>query len=575
MKKLKDQNNKLGVIYARYSSHSQRDVSIEQQVSECRSFAAEAGITIIDVYADRAVSGKSDQRPHFQRMMKDAEHGGFEYVIAWKSNRIGRNMMQAMVNEARLNDAGVKCLYTEEDFDDSAAGRFALRSMMNVNQFYSENMAEDIVRGLRSNAEKCMITGSIPFGYKKGEDMRYEIDAPKDEIVREIFTRVACGDPLIDIVESLNMRGISTKSGGKWNKNSFHRMLNNERYRGIYIYNDIRVEGGIPRIVTDELFFQAQEAIRTKKNPINNIKRRNSSEYLLTGKLYCGLCKHQMVGVSGKSSHGEKQPHYYYKCNNKRLNHACDKQNVPRDKIELAVANAIKDYALQDDVIEWIADSTVAHFKHAAENSDIPIIESQIADTNRSIKNIISAIEQGIITDTTKNRLMELESENTRLNAQLQSAKAEIVTVDRAQIVAGLEMFRAGDFNDKHFLQTLFDTFLVAVYLYEDKFKVFFSFAGNDNNIELPLDIDCADTDGAVCMSSPQLHHKNISSPMVRGYFYIEKGGSRKLKSQHSGGMLLQPVQKLVATIICCKAANASDSPVLPKMTSPMKRSYF
>lgn len=92
-------------------------------------------------------------------MMRDAENGKFQYVLAWKSNRMGRNMMQAMVNEARLVDCGVKVFYAEEDFDDNAAGRFALRSMMNVNQFYIENMAEDVKRGLYDNAKKGLVNG--------------------------------------------------------------------------------------------------------------------------------------------------------------------------------------------------------------------------------------------------------------------------------------------------------------------------------------------------------------------------------------------------------------------------------
>lgn len=116
-------------------------------MEECLKFAKDEGITIVETYADRAVSGKTDRRPNFQKMMKDAEKGGFGYAVAWKSNRMGRNMLQAMLNEERLNEMGIRVLYTEEDFDDTAAGRFALRSMMNVNQFYSENMAEDIRRG--------------------------------------------------------------------------------------------------------------------------------------------------------------------------------------------------------------------------------------------------------------------------------------------------------------------------------------------------------------------------------------------------------------------------------------------
>ncbi len=136
------------VLYARYSSHAQKDASIEQQVEQCLKYAAEKKISDIDTYADRAVSGRSDRRAEFQRMMKDAEKHKFACVIAWKSNRMGRNMLQAMTNEAKLHELGIHVRYTEEEFDDSAAGRFALRSMMNVNQFYSENMAEDVRRGM-------------------------------------------------------------------------------------------------------------------------------------------------------------------------------------------------------------------------------------------------------------------------------------------------------------------------------------------------------------------------------------------------------------------------------------------
>ena len=165
--KKQDTNGQPGVIYARYSSHAQRDCSIEQQVEQCTAHAKRLGIEIKQIYSDRAVSGKTDQRPAFQKMLKDAEKGGFRYVIAWKSNRIGRNMLQAMVNEERLSEMGVRCLYVEEDFDDNAAGRFALRNMMNVNQFYIENMAEDIRRGRRD----CQ--GDLPEGADRGSSDRH------------------------------------------------------------------------------------------------------------------------------------------------------------------------------------------------------------------------------------------------------------------------------------------------------------------------------------------------------------------------------------------------------------------
>lgn len=476
----------VGVDYARYSSHNQKDASIEQQVAACQEHAAKLGIRLIDSYEDRAITGKTDKRPNFQRMMRDAEKGKFKYVIAWKSNRMGRNMLEAMLNEAKLQDLGIRVLYVEEDFDDTAAGRFALRSMMNVNQFYSENMAEDVTRGLMDNARQCLSTGPMPYGYKADENLKYVIDEPKADVVREIFTRVACGDAFIDIARSLNNRGIKTMKGAEWGRSSFHNLIVNERYRGIYIYRDVRIEGGIPRIISDELFFKVQEVLKTKKNAQG--KHRTYSDYLLTGKLFCGKCKSPMTGISGTSKQGVL--HYYYVCQKRRTEHACDKANVRRDEIEAAVAQAIKDNVLNKDVIEWIADSTVAYNQKCEEASHIAILQEQLEEKQRAIKNIMTAIEQGIITETTRGRLLELEAEQSSISAKIAAQKADIITVSREDVIAGLMMFKDGNVNDKKYQAKLFDTFLVAVYVYDDNLKIVFSFTGKKNTVTVPLHLD-------------------------------------------------------------------------------------
>lgn len=473
-----------GVDYSRYSSHNQKDLSIEQQMDKNAALAAEYGIRLIDHYCDRAVSGRTDRRKDFQRMMHDAAKGKFQYVIAWKSNRMGRNMLEALINEARLQDLGVRVLYVEEDFDDTAAGRFAARSMMNVNQFYSENMAEDIKRGLYDNASRCMVAnGHLPYGYKADESLHYAIDEPRAAVIREIFTRVACGEPFVDIFNSLNARGIKTSYGRDWGRSSFQKILSNERYRGIYIYGDIRIEGGIPRIVSDELYFKVQEVIKTKKNPQG--RHRIYGDYLLTGKLFCGKCGSPMTGISGTARSGAL--HYYYVCQKRRTEKTCDKANVRRDEIELQVAQAIKDYALKDEVIEWIADSTVAYNERREQDGQLGVLQEQLADNKRSIKNIMTAIEQGIITDTTKGRLLELEAEQAAISAKIAAARADIVTVPREDIIAGLEMFRDGDIHSKKYQAKLFDTFLIAVYVYDDELKIVFSFTGKKNTVRIPL----------------------------------------------------------------------------------------
>lgn len=494
------------IIYARYSSHNQRDVSIEQQIEACQKHAAELGLTITDTYEDRAISGRTDNRPAFQRMMRDAEDGKFQYVLAWKSNRMGRNMMQAMVNESRLMDCGVKVFYAEEDFDDSAAGRFALRSMMNVNQFYSDNLAEDVRRGLMDNASKCMANGRQPLGYKRGEGGKVVVDEPAAAIVREIYTRIASGEMFMDIARDLNRRGIKTQSGSEWNKSSFKVLCRNERYRGIYIYGDTRIEGGIPPIVDDVLWYKVQEVLKVKKSK-NRHHCPSDEDYLLTGKLRCGKCGGYMIGMSGRSKTGDV--HHYYACQNRRVGHTCDKKNIRRDVVEPAVAQAIKQYCLTDDAIEWITDQTIAYWEDEDRKLQIDSIENDLSAVQSSISNVMKAIEMGVITETTRDRLIELERQQTDLKSKLALAKEEIVHVDRKDLISSLLAFRHGNVHDRAYQEKLFNAFLIAVYVYDDDhLKLVFNSFGKDDTVNIALDLGENDDNSGlsdVSKSSPIL----------------------------------------------------------------------
>ena len=519
MPKKKQSTPNVAVIYARYSSHAQKDASIEQQIAECTEYAQVANLQVIEVYADRAVSGKTDQRASFQRMMRDAEKGKFGTVIAWKSNRIGRNMLQAMLNEERLSELGVKVLYVEEDFDDTAAGRFALRSMMNVNQFYSENMAEDIRRGLRDNALNGKITnGLLPYGYRKGPDGKYEVDEAKAAVVREIFTRVACGDTYANIAADLNARGVKTGRGKEWGRSSFHTIVNNERYTGVYIYDDIRVEDGVPQIVDKDLFLRVQAMSKIKKN----VKGRHNSngDFLLTGKLYCGKCKGHMVGNSGTSKQGI--PHYYYVCNNQRVKRICDKTAVRRDWIEEEVAKIVKQHIIQDDVVNWIANISVQFSKESKKNSELAMLEDELAENKRATRNILNAIEMGVVTVTTKSRLIELETEQSNLLSKIAVAKSDIVDIKRDDVIAWLDTFRNGDITDKMYQAKLINDFVSAVYVYDDNIKIVFTFGGKNNDIKNvieKIDHSCdeeCELDG-VRISSRLLHHAAADGLRVCG----------------------------------------------------------
>lgn len=495
----------IGVIYARYSSHNQKEESIEQQIEECMAFATANKIKIIEVYPDKAISGKTDKRPQFQRMMRDAEKREFSVVIAYKSNRIARNMLHALECEERLAKYGIETLYAKEEFGNTAAGRFALRTMMNVNQFYSENMAEDIKRGMKDNASECKVNGSLPLGYVRGADGKYAIDPDEAAIVQEIYRKVLDDVPLVDIAQDLNMRGIKTKRGGSFNKSSFSKMLSNSTYIGVYSHSGVVKENGVPPIIDKEVFAAVQEKVTTKKNPRG--RHRENGDYLLTGKLFCGYCKSYMVGVSGTAKDGTL--HYYYQCQKRRNEKTCEKKNVRREWIEELVALYTKEFILQDDVIEWIADCAMDVLKDSGTEAEITAMEAELSENQKAAKNIMSAIEHGIITSMTKDRLLELELDISTLEKSIALAKAtnSDSVIEKERIIFSLEKLKDGDIHSAEFQRDLIGTFVKSVYLWDDRIEIEYSYVKGMNRFTYKLDKNKKNGD-SVRLESDRGHHR-------------------------------------------------------------------
>ena len=529
-------------IYARYSSSAQNDASIEQQIAECRAYAEQNNLSVVAEYEDRAMTGRNDKRPGFQRMIRSAERHEFQVLLTYKSNRLARNMLDALRYENRLDKAGVKVVYCKEDFGDNAAGRLALRMMMSINEFYSDNLSEDVKRGMMDGALKCKVIGAIPYGYKKGPDGRLEIDEPAAEIVREIYDRVLNGEAYMDIARDLNARGLRTSHGNPWGKGSFLGIIRNERYTGTYLFKDVRIEGGIPQIITREVYDAVQE-IRKERNIFAG-RHRSNNDFLLTGKLFCGHCLSPMVGISGTGRHGDV--HYYYSCNGKRLQKICKKKNVRKEIVEEEVTCAILTVVLDDDMIEWIADSIMEMAEKQKQASKLGYYESRLSDTQKQIMNILRAVEIGIIADEFKDRMAQLQADKQSLQGKIALEKQNLLLVDRPRVVHFLEMVRDGNPANPDFQHRIIRDFVRAVYLYDDHFKLVVDFTGKNVTYEYPLSkIEKTDNDtvtkdcARVCIGTHEPRQKVlIQTPgstvdLDKDFsVYAHKGGSIEVVGQ-------------------------------------------
>ncbi len=487
---------KIAVIYARYSSHNQRDVSIEQQVNACRKYAEENDLEVIRVYDDHAMTGTNDNRPEFQHMIRDSASGAFSYVIVYTLDRFSRDRYDSVIYKRKLKENGVKVLSAMENISDNPTGVIMESVLEGFAEYYSRELAQKIRRGIVNNAEKCMVIGPLPFGYKKGADGRFEIIPEEAQIVQEIFGRVAVGEAFVNIFHDLNGRGIPTKRGQPWDRSSFTKLLHNEKYIGVYRYSDICIEDGIPPIIDKELFDKVQERCRTKPNARGTKqnpqkRRRENGVYLLTGKLFCGECKSPMVGVSGTGSHGEL--HYYYTCKNHRANKtACHKKQVTRDYAEKLVAIKLKQLISQQEVIEWLADSVLAYLKEHQETDEIVMLKEKLSTLRKEKDNTLKAIRQGVIHPAVQDMLEQISVEESSLAAKLAIAQDRIRNdITRGHVIAWVETFKDGDVKDKNYQEQLFDAFLVRAYLYDDHIRIVFTYTGKGTEeVDVPFDVD-------------------------------------------------------------------------------------
>ncbi len=497
------------VIYARYSpGGDQTDQSIEGQLRECREFADRNDITIVGVYADHAMTGRNDHRPDFLRMIADSESGKFEAVIVWKLDRFARNRYDSAIYKAKLKKNGVKIISAKENITDSPEGIILEAMLEGMAEYYSANLSQNIKRGMKESALKCQVTGgNIAAGYKIGPNKEFLIDPPQAAIVKEIFERYDRGETVTQIINALNERGLKTSRGNPFGHNSLHTILKNEKYIGVYKWNDVVIEGGVPAIIDKGLFDRVQAKMKlNKKAPA---RASGKVDYLLSTKLFCGKCGTNMNGESG-TSRTKGRKHYYYKCASAKRRKGCNKKPVKKNWIETLVVTETVSRVLVDSVIEAIADKVIELQGRERDRSILRALELELEGVKKSIANLVKAVEMGIFSESTQARLAELEKEKKDLEGRI--VQEEIITpkVTKNQVIFWLEQFKNGDVNDPAYQKKIIDVFVQAVFVYDDHITITYNYideSGRPRTVsvekgDFPADpVKCAE--GSTLTSSP------------------------------------------------------------------------
>ena len=490
------------VIYARFSSHSQREQSIEGQLKTCYKFAADNGYTVIGEYIDRAQSGTNDNRAEFQRMIADSDKHTFNAVLVYQLDRFARNRYDSAINKAKLKKNGVRVVSARENIADDASGILVEGILESMAEYYSAELSQKIHRGMAINAQKCLSNGSNPgLGFKVAKDHTFYVDEDEAVIVREIFERYGKGETVADIIKDLNARQIKTSLGRDFNKNSLHRLLRNKRYIGTYLYKGEETPGGMPRIVSDEVFERVQNIL--DKNKAAPARSRGKEEYLLTTKLFCGYCHEMMTGYGGTGKSGKA--YHYYACKNAKK-HLCQKKVVDKKRIEDMVVAACRQM-LTDSNIQRIAEAIEAVFKSEFDSSAMKRIKSAIQEADTAIENLWQALEKGQGVDTIMERINKRQEEKAELETQLAiEAKKERV-ISAQEVKHFLSALQKSNFDDPLNRRAVINIFLNKIYLYDDKFRLVLNGSGQPVEIDnIMLDeiddyFDSQISDSAECSS--------------------------------------------------------------------------
>jgi len=469
-----------GVIYARYSSDNQREESIEGQLRECMAYAERNGITVIGNYIDRAMSARTADRPDFQRMINDSEKKLFDVIIVWKLDRFSRDRYDSATYKHILKKNGVKVISATENIADSPEGILLESLLEGLSEYYSAELAVKIQRGQTENALKGRNNGgTIPMGFRRGADGVLELDPATAPIVQEIFRRYDNGESLTNIVDYLNKQGVRTSKGKPFRIGSMETVLKNRKYIGEYRYGQIVIPGKLPVIIDEAQFNRVQQ--RMEANRRAPARAKATEEYLLTTKLFCGKCGRMLAGESGRSNNGDV--YHYYKCGGAKRKLGCNLKALKKHWIERAVVQTTVSRVMNDEVISRIADAIIA--LQDQENTMLPTLLQQLKECEKAIENMLSAIEAGIITPSTKKRLEELEARREELNISILQEKLGKPKFTKEQIVGWIERFKYGDPNDLEYQKQIIDVFVNSIYVFEDKLVMTYNYKDESETISL------------------------------------------------------------------------------------------
>ncbi len=482
-------------LYARVSSDRQDvDLSVAAQMRALRDYADRNGYSIAREYVDEAESGRIADRPQFRKMIDEGSQAQspFGVILVWKFSRFTRKREHAVAFKSMLRRKGIRVVSITEHADDTPTGKLMEAIIESVDEWYSENLAQEVVRGMREAASRGYFLASrAPYGYKRikvsdglKDRPTLEVDEDAAPVVKEIFESSRRGNGLKEICKELNGRGI-TNRGKRWQKNGLHYLLTNEAYTGTAVWGlnskeekagePVRVENAWPALVSRETFDAVQQGLR-ERAPKRQRPARAGSQYLLSGLLRCGVCGKPYSGQGAKSGRFA-----YYVCGTLLREGAGTCANgryLNAERTEDYIVEKIRERILTEETITELVTLVAEEIDALAGevNGRLKAINAELNDVESRLGKLYEALETSDLTlEVLSPRILALKSRQDQLTAAKEEAEGRLerrrVELPTGREIKGYvadfrELFQEGTFPER---KALIRNFVQGIEVVEDE----------------------------------------------------------------------------------------------------------
>lgn len=470
-------------FYARFSCDKQRDESIEDQLYACNVYAEKHGYRVVAQYCDYAMTGRSDDRPQFLRMIEDAKAGLFDVIVVWKMNRFARNIEEQYYYEHVLRmTSGVTFESTKENIVGNsieATSNKALNAL--VAQINSQNTAEDTMRGMLGKAKKCQYLGYYWFGYSHDGDIII-LDPVYAPIAKRIHVDYLAGVSIKEILAWLISIGAKTMKGNDPGYSFVVGILKSMIYAGIYIWGVKKDEqgnavldasgnpvplvykpDGIPAIVSMDVKMACIERLGIRKHG------RTKANFMLSGKLFCSQCGSPLHGETATGKAGTE--YFRYACQKKRK--ACF-GTLPKETMEESVVKNVRAMLRDVALVEYLIDCHIEHRKANKSKVSIKATQKELREVGKQRKNLLDAVADGLEYRFVKDRLESLDVQEVALNKRVEDLRRDSGEVNRDEMLKFFMALAQGDMADEDIIRV----FVSRVWLYEETAVAVMNFDG-------------------------------------------------------------------------------------------------